>query len=158
MKKKVTELLTLIYPDLQQLKDNYFVIGSCALLLSDITVPIITDLDLLVTSADADLLKDKWSHRMRKGFSPENQHLFRSNFARFDFGELDIEVMGNLEVCKNNQWIPVLVDQSVEISIHDLQIKIPTLEEQKRIFLLFGREKDLAKVKMVDERIKWTKV
>jgi hypothetical protein len=154
MKKRVTELLTLIYPDLQQLKDDYFIIGSCALVLSDITVPIITDLDLLLSSADAEQLKRKLAHRIRENFSPENQHLFRSNFARFDFGELDIEVMGNLEVCKNNQWIPVKVERFSQISIDGMGIKIPSLEEQKRIFLLFGREKDLAKVKMIDERIK----
>jgi hypothetical protein len=151
MKKKVTELLTLIYPDLLQLENDCFIIGSCAMLLSDITIPIITDLDLLMSSADADTLKHKWSQRMRKDFAPENQHLFRSNFARFDFGELDVEVMGDLEVNKNNQWQPVLIEQVMKISIEGMKIKIPTLQEQKRIFMLFGREKDLTKAKMIED-------
>jgi hypothetical protein len=150
MKKKVTELLTLFYPDLQQLKDDYFIIGSCAMLLSDITVPVVTDLDLLMSSTDADTLKYKWSNKMRKAFSPENKHLFRSNFGRFDFGELDVEIMGDLEVNKNNQWQPVLVEQVMAISIEGMKIKIPTLQEQKRIFMLFGREKDLKKVDQIE--------
>jgi hypothetical protein len=149
MKKKILELLASINPDLQQLENDYFIIGSCALLLSDITIPIITDLDLLVTSADADKLKQKWAHQMRKKFIPSDGHLFRSNFARFDFGELDVEVMGDLEVNKNGRWIPVWVEQTLEIPIGEGKIKIPTLEEQKRIFTLLGREKDLMKAKMI---------
>jgi hypothetical protein len=151
MKKKVTELLALIYPDLQQLENDYFIIGSGAMLLSDITIPIVTDLDLLMSAADADKLKYKWSQRMRKGFSPENQHLFRSNFARFDFGEIDIEVMGDLEVNKNNLWQRVSVERLMEVSIEGMKIKIPTLQEQKRIFMLFGREKDVAKANQIEE-------
>jgi hypothetical protein len=149
MKNKITQLLASIYPDLQQLKDDHFIIGSCAMLLSDMAVPIVTDLDLLVSSADADTLKHKWTYRTRKGFSPANQHLFRSNFARFDFGELDVEVMGNLEVCKNNQWLPVIVKQTTEVSINGMSFNIPTLAEQRRIFLLFGREKDIAKANQI---------
>jgi hypothetical protein len=149
MKKKVIELLTLIYPDLKQLKDDYFIIGSCSMLLSDITVPIVTDLDLLMSSTDADTLKHKWSHKMRKAFSPENQHLFRSNFGRFDFGELDVEVMGDLEVCKNSQWQPIRVERFSQISIDGMSMKVPTLNEQKRIFFLFGREKDIAKANQI---------
>jgi hypothetical protein len=151
MKRKVTELLALIYPDLQQLENDYFIIGSCALLLSGLSISTITDLDLLMSSVDAAKLKYKWSHRTRKGFTPENQHLFRSNFARFDFGELDVEVMGDLEVNKNNQWQRILVEQVKEISIENMKIKTPTLQEQKRIFLLFGREKDVAKANQIEE-------
>jgi hypothetical protein len=151
MKKKVIELLTLIYPDLQQLENDYFIIGSCALLLSGLPISTITDLDLLMSSADADKLKHKWSHRIRKNFSPENQHLFHSNFARFDFGELDVEVMGDLEVNKNNLWQRVSVERVMEISIEGMKIKIPTLQEQKRIFMLFGREKDVAKANQIEE-------
>ncbi len=150
MKKKVIELLASIYPDLQQLENDYFIIGSCAMLLSGLPMSIITDLDLLMSSADAAQLKHKWSHRMRKGFSPENQHLFRSNFARFDLGDLDVEVMGDLEVNKNNQWQRVSVEREMEISIDGMKIKIPTLEEQKRIFLLFGRDKDITKADQIE--------
>jgi hypothetical protein len=154
MKKKVIELLALIYPDLQQLENHYFIIGSCAMLLSGLTIPIVTDLDLLMSSADADTLKNKWSHQIRKGFTPENQHLFHSNFARFDFDDLDVEVMGDLEVNKNNQWQPVWVEQAMEISMEGMKIKIPTLQEQKRIFMLFGREKDITKAKVIGETLR----
>jgi hypothetical protein len=150
LKKKVTELLALIYPDLQQLENDYFIIGSCAMLLSGLSIPNITDLDLLVSSADADKLKRQWANRLRNNFNPENGQLFRSKFARFDFGELDVEVMGDLEVNKNNQWQPVLVEQVMGISIEGMKIKTPTLQEQRRIFLLFGREKDLAKAKVIE--------
>ena len=72
--------------------------------------------------------------------------LFHSSFARFKLPLMDIEVMGNLQVKKNNIWQSVYVNEYNEVFIGDLIIRIPTIEEQKRILSLFGREKDLKKI------------
>jgi len=85
-----------------------------------------------------------------KKFDPSGQHLFRSNFARFDFGELDIEVMGGLEVFNSNEWRVLQIKDWIELSVGECKIKIPTVEEQKRIFYLFGREKDKLKAELIE--------
>ena len=54
--------------------------------------------------------------------------------------------MGNLQIKKNNVWQFVYVQEYREIFIGDLIIRIPTMEEQKRILSLFGREKDLKRI------------
>ena len=59
---------------------------------------------------------------------------------------MDVEVMGNLQIKKNNVWQFVYVQEYREIFIGDLIIRIPTMEEQKRILSLFGREKDLKRI------------
>src|SRR6185369_3024127 len=92
-----------ISPDLQPL-GNCFVIGSCALILSGIPVEKTSDLDLLVSKEDAEHLKSLWASHIRKNYEPSDQDLFRSNFARFDFGELDVEIMGGLTVFNNDEW------------------------------------------------------
>ena len=72
--------------------------------------------------------------------------MFRSNFARFKLPLMDIEVMGDLQIKKNDIWQSVCVKEYKEIFIGNLIIKIPTIEEQKRILSLFGREKDLKRI------------
>jgi len=46
MKKEIERVLSFISPDLQTLKDDYFVIGSCALILSGVPIEKTSDLDL----------------------------------------------------------------------------------------------------------------
>lgn len=54
--------------------------------------------------------------------------------------------MGDLQIKKNDIWQSVCVKEYKEIFIGNLIIKIPTIEEQKRILSLFGREKDLKRI------------
>ena len=59
--------------------------------------------------------------------------------------------MGNLQIKKNNVWQFVYVQEYREIFIGDLIIRIPTMEEQKRILSLFGREKDLKRILVLNQ-------
>jgi hypothetical protein len=104
MKKKIEDVISLISPDLQTLKDDYFVIGSCAMILLGIPIDKTSDLDLFVSHEDAEHLKVIWANRRRENYVPSDMHLFKSNFGRFDFDDLDVEVMGGLEVYRNNEW------------------------------------------------------
>lgn len=97
------------------------------MVLSGLNVETIDDLDLLVSHADADKLKLLWSGKRRQDYIPENARLFRSNFGRFDFGEIDVEVMGKLEVFKDDRWLPVTVMRAIEISFEGIKLNIPTL-------------------------------
>lgn len=149
MKEKIEKVLSLISSDLQTLKENSFVIGSCALILSGLPIGETSDLDLLVSQQDAEQLKLIWGDQLRKNYTPTDAHLFQSNFGRFDFGELDIEIMGDLKVF-NNEWKPVQIKDWIEFPVGEYKIKIPTLREQMRIFYLFGRDKDRLKAKLIE--------
>jgi len=131
------------------LQDDFFVIGSSALILSDI--PMINhteDIDLLTSSRDADQLKELLKNK-RIDYKPTETTRFKSNFARFGFDELDLEVMGDLEVYIKGQWRKVKVDRFKEVRVGESKIKIPTLAEQVRILQLFGRQKDIDKVTLL---------
>lgn len=138
------------YPALGQLEDDYFLIGSSALALTGINIASADDIDILTTRKNAEQLKLSWSNLLKANYQPEKKLLFRSNFARFDFGSMDIEVMGDLEVKKINRWMPVVVQDYFLYEKDGYQIKIPTLEEQKRILLLFDRSKDKEKLKLIN--------
>ena len=137
------------YPTLSQLEDDYFLIGSSALALTGINIASTNDIDILTSRKNADELKIKWSDRQKTNYQPVGSSHFRSNFARFDFDTMDIEVMGGLEVKKSNAWIPVIIEDYFLYERDGYQVKIPTLEEQKRILLLFDRSKDKEKLKLI---------
>jgi len=120
------------------------------MILSGIPVGETSDLDLFVSPNDAEHLKLVWANRRRENYAPSDTHLFKSNFGRFDFGDLDVEVMGGLEVFCKNDWKSLHVESFMEVSLGEQKVKIPTWEEQRRILHFFGREKDLLKAKLIE--------
>lgn len=148
LKEKILSVLGQAYPDLSQLEDNYFLIGASGLKLSGVEIPSTQDIDILTSPKSVDKLRNSWIKRLRINYQPEGTTLFRSNFARFSFDVMDIEAMGGLEIRKYNAWSPVIITDYFVYEENGLCIKIPTIEEQKRILILFGRDKDKAKLKL----------
>jgi hypothetical protein len=66
---------------------------------------------------------------------------------------MDMEVMGDLKVRKNGNWIPLIVARHHTMMIGGLKVNIPTLDEQIRILKFFGREKDLVKVRLIESNL-----
>ncbi len=153
MKEPIHSVLTQARESLQQVQDDAFIIGSSALVLSGIEISKVNDIDLLVSTRDAEFLKKAWSDRIIKDYIPPQGDLFRSTFARFRFAGMDIEVIGDLEVHRNGTWTPVNITRYRTITIEGQMVKIPTLEEQIRIFRLLGRDKDLQKVKLIEHSV-----
>lgn len=133
------------------MKDPFYVIGASALILAGIDLDNTMDIDLLTSERDADLLKTSWKDRLIPAYAPAGGHRFRSNFGRFDFGVMDVEVMGGLEVCRNDEWVLLTVNESVEVSGDGFVVRIPSLAEQKRILHFFGRPKDHEKIRWIEK-------
>ena len=74
--------------------------------------------------------------------SPETKEndLFHSNFARFNLPLMDIEVMGNLQVKKNNIWQPVCVQEYREVSVGKM-IEYQQLKSKKEFYLFLVEKK-----------------
>lgn len=119
------------------------------MILAGVELEKLGDINILTTSADANFLKMQWKGREVKGHKYAFERIFRSNSGRFKFESLDAEVMGNLEVNAGQQWVPLLVRQFMNVRVGDLQVKIPTIKEQHRIYKFFGRPKDLEKAEML---------
>lgn len=150
MLEKIKESITHISEDLNHLKDPFWVVGSSALVLAGIQLESIDDIDLLTSNRDADFLKQLWQTNKLEAYSPAHADKFLSNFGRFRFGEILIEVMGELKVFYENKWQILRINDWQEVVINEkMSVKIPTLAEQYRIFKLFGREKDLKKANLI---------
>ena len=153
MVHEIIKLIARIYPSLKILKQDYCIIGSAALALSGIQTPVY-DFDILTSTKGAETLKRLWIDKFNNSYLPENLKLFRSNFGRFDFDELPVEVMGDLEVNKSGTWVKVSAGAYHRVVINGMTINVPNAEQQKNIFLLLGREKDLVKIKLVESYFK----
>lgn len=152
-KEKIEKSIALLSDDLSRLQDPFYIIGSSALVLTGVPLEITDDIDLLTSYRDADFLKEYWQAYKLGAYSPNDSDKFRSNFGRFQSNTTLVEVMGGLEVFDKGEWQKLQINEYFELSINQLSIRIPTLEEQERIFRLFGRAKDLTKADIIIKHI-----
>jgi hypothetical protein len=132
--------------------DPWCVIGSAALVISGIGGVTPEDIDVVSTKRTLDKLL------MKAGTGPvvpKPNALFRSDpFGRIvREGALDIEVQGDLEVCIDGEWRPLVISTREAVQVGRHHIYVPALAEQADIFKLFGRPKDLAKAAMIGSRL-----
>lgn len=151
--EKINQVLREAYPALKLLQDDCFVIGSAALILSGVEIDYTSDIDILTSERDANCLKEVWKDKHVKGYVTQQDDLFRSNFSRYDFGAMDVEIMGNLEVWKDNSWEPLIIRDYTHFTRDDIRVKLPTIEELKRILRWFGRDKDFQKLKLIESQL-----
>lgn len=151
--EKIKLSIALLSDDLSKLQDPVYIIGSSALVLAGISLETTDDIDLLISHRDAEYLKNHWQSNKLGEYLPNDADKFRSNFGRFQWDKILVEVMGDLEVFDNDEWLKLQINEYFEISINQLSIRIPTLKEQERIFRLFGRPKDLAKADKIIKHI-----
>ena len=144
IKDKIVQTLASMTAELLEIGPDFYIIGASAMILSDIEIGETSDIDILTTEMNS--LKLQCSLKAYMEIAPETKEdgLFSSNFARFNLPLMDVEVMGNLQIKKNNVWQFVYVQEY-------LIIRIPTMEEQKRILSLFGREKDLKRILVLNQ-------
>ena len=153
VEEKITCTLAEAFPALQLLRDNFHLIGSAALFLSGIRMDEIYDIDILVSERDADFLSVEWENRLIKEHVTTNDELFSSKFARYRFSFLDIEIMGDLKVNIRGIWQPLEITENESVTTEIHEIRVPTLEKQKKILQLFGREKDKQRIKLIDKQL-----
>lgn len=145
LEERVCSVLTEAYPALHRLQDGYCIIGSAALVLSGVGIAHTADIDIQTSVRGADYLWQEWQTRAVDTPVESNHALFQSHFKRFCFGELEIEILGNLKVKKERGWQKLVVRESITVQRNGMEFTIPTLEELERIFTWFGREKDIEK-------------
>jgi hypothetical protein len=126
-------------------RDPWWIIGSAAMALAGVPGIVPQDIDVLCSRNDALVLRERWSDHVDGRFVPTEEARFRSTFARFTHLPMPLEIMGGLEVMTATGWQELRVhdDQRIDIASH--AVRIPTLADQRRILLAFGRDKDLAK-------------
>jgi hypothetical protein len=127
------DVLAMVVPDLRRhCRDPWWVIGSVAARLIGAEVAV----------GDVDLLAECWKAHRDSHYFPPGEDRFRSQFARFAFPGLPVELMGGLELWRETGWEPVQVDEVAVVKFAGLALPVPSLAEQIRLLERFGRPKD----------------
>lgn len=130
-------------------RDDWWIIGSAALVLAGVEGVEPADVDLLGSAETLSLFLDSWQERPAP---PRPGTRFRSDpYHRVDrSGCRPIETMGDLEVMSESGWQKVVPTTRLAVDIGGPLVFVPALDEQLTILRLFGREKDLAKIRLVE--------
>lgn len=135
-----------IVPELHvQCVQPWCLIGSTAALLLGAQTSA-ADVDVLTSREDAEGLMVRWAQRRERAFTPPDAHQFRSHFARFRFPGAPVEVMGGLELHANDRWQTVMPGKLVLVSMNGLAVPVPCIDDQVRLLVSFGRQKDLQRI------------
>jgi hypothetical protein len=129
-----------ISADLDALTEDWWLIGSAALVLSGVNLPNVDDIDILTTPAGAEFLAGRWGPGLTRSGPTEH---FRSEvfFQRTDT-PLPIDVMAGFEVNSAGGWKPVRPRTRVALSWLGGLYFAPSHIELMDMLALFGRPQD----------------
>lgn len=143
----LAETLERIAPDLHGLTEDWWLIGSAAMVLMGVDLPAIDDVDIVTTPAGARALAARWGLAPT---TPEPSGQFASAvfFQRSDT-PLAVEVMAGFRVKTAAGWVPVAPKTRVGLAGPGGRWFAPSRDEFLEILVLFGRAQDLERAALL---------
>jgi hypothetical protein len=140
----LAETLHVVADDLCALSEDWWLIGSAAMVLMGVDLPAIDDIDILTTPAGARALAARWELEPAR---PGPSERFDSEvfFQRADT-PLAVEVMAGFRVKAAGVWTPVLPKTRVVLAERFFG---PARAELLDILALFGRPQDLERARLL---------
>lgn len=107
------------------------------------------DIDVLIGMDDVPLIRALPGIRIRAG---DDHSLFRSRFyAASEVGGIEVEYMAGFELCHAGRWEPVWPRSRVLLDLGDgLSVPVPDRDELAGMLARFGREKDIARIALLN--------
>ncbi|GEM_PF-3278388 len=128
--------------------DPWCIFGGAALYLHGYRDMQFSDIDVLTSIADCERL---CAIRDLRNEADGGTDLFRSDFLLHPhLGPLDVEIMSNFEIFTGMQWHRIDIGNPIEIRFRSAIVPVADLERVGSILRLSGRDKDLARLKLID--------
>ncbi len=132
--------------------DPWWIIGSGAAALHGVPDITVGDVDVVVSVRDALGLAAYWNLVPPK---PQPHRHFHSDvYFQVPTTGLTIDLMAGFKVKKAEVWRPVPLATRQPITGAFGTVYVPEPAELRQLFLLFGREKDIARAQAVAEYLK----
>jgi hypothetical protein len=135
---------------LQDAKDDWWIIGSTAIALHGIDVGHIKDIDILLS------LRDAHSLQRTTGFANlaiTGSSKFRSRiFLNLEHDGIPLEFMAGFQANYQGHWQTIQPTSRRAIKLGKLRVFTPELPEIVEILRVFSREKDLERIKMIEQQ------
>ena len=140
--------LTTLAEAAANLRDPWWIIGSAAMALHGAGPLDVADVDLLASPEDAAALAARWALALPAA-RPDPR--FRSEvYFQWRATPLPVDVMGGFQVRTADGWRPLVPATRRALTLPSgAAVFTPEVDEQIAILQTFGRDKDLARVKLL---------
>ena len=123
--------------------DDWWIIGSTAVLLHGADLPDVRDVDIVMSARDAAALLDRTAADPAPAAASDR---FRSEvFGVWRAPPVPVEVMGGFRFARPDGWHPVSFATRQAVMAGGAQLFIPSAAELQDLLLAFGRPKDVAR-------------
>ena len=131
-------------------RDPWWIISSAAVALHGVTPIAVGDVDVLTSVGDARrVMLALGIVPVSDGASP----LFRSTlFGRWQAPPLVVEIMAGFHVATGSVWTEVMPLTRVPLLVDRRVVYVPDQRELAAILRLFGRPRDMERVRLLTER------
>lgn len=159
--KNLQHTLLVLNNKLKNSKIKYRIVGSTSLILQGIDIPA-NDIDILTDQLGAEKITKLLKEYQISELKFSRTEKFASYKADFEINNIKIEVMGDLEVNVDGKWIKRVLEEKnkilTKIDVNGKKIVIPitTLESHLSAYKSLNRNKDIDKIKKIEERLKTT--
>ena len=143
----IAETLGMIAEVASVATDQWWVIGSTAVVLHGRRVPHVGDVDVLMSARDADALLTHVGEFPLVGHS--NERFLSQIFGTWTRPPLPVEVMGGLGIATPSGWRDVSLSTHQPITLDGGTIYVPSADELVRLLHSFGRAKDLERADLL---------
>lgn len=152
-KEHIINCMSPLVPALDKADPGWAIFGSAALVLCGMDMPV-GDIDIILSREGAARMEQEW---LKTGTTlpPDQENapesLFRSHLVRNGSTAIMVELSGGLEIRTEKGWMPV---RPREVLTTPAGIRHCSLPECRRLLTLFGRPKDLHRLRLIEEIIK----
>lgn len=149
------DVLRIIVERLEKHNVKWLLAGSSSLALQDVKIEP-NDIDILTNAEDALKLNNIFKEFMVRKVSFSRSDIFESYFGEFNILGVKVEVMGDLREKISGEWTS-LKDRLENVEFVELdffKVPVPPLDEQLAAYQKLNREKDIEKIKLIQEQIK----
>jgi len=147
MTPALAETLAMIAQAAVDSADDWWIIGSAAIVLHGRSVAHVKDVDLLMSAADAAAFLERVGVPVRAG--PADARFRSLVFGLWREPPIPIEVMGGFSVANDGGWREVALATREPVSVAGASIFVPSAEELVRLLHTFGRPKDFERAQLL---------
>lgn len=133
------------------LRDTWWVFGGTAMVLAGLEGQHVPDIDILASPRDARVLLETLGG---EAVPDPGEGVFRSRvFGRILTTPVPLEIMAEMDIRDGGDWVPVRFHTRLPVTVGDITVFIPTVQEQIDMARLFGRPKDLQRAEALERLI-----
>jgi len=141
MTAALAETLSMLAQAVQDAEDDWWLIGSAAVVLHGGQVPLLKDVDLMMSARDAEAVLRRVGGK-RGGAEPSER--FQSDiFGVWSEPPVPIEIFGGFRLATGGAWREVSFATREPVAVGSAHVFVPSAAELVRLLHSFGRAKDL---------------